>query len=315
MARRQLRVSAHRAWALAGVVFMAMVATITCAVHWSILLLGSEPAFAAEPWARWVFAFQWPSVVYALDVLAWDVFFPLAAASAALALRHAAVPPAVRGLLWGSAGLALTGLAGVPLADMQVRNIGIVERLEHGISVADIGTGSGHAVNVMARAFPKSNFVGIDFSESALEIGRAEATDWGLDNATFISADAAQLTGDDTYDFITTFDAVHDQAHPQDMVDGIYRSLRPGGFWLCADVRASSHVGENMDHPMGTFMYSVSCQHCMTVSLAYEGDGLGAMWGVQKAKDVFGQAGFAEISVKTIDFDPTNNYYVCRKPD
>jgi 2-polyprenyl-3-methyl-5-hydroxy-6-metoxy-1,4-benzoquinol methylase len=192
---------------------------------------------------------------------------------------------------------------------------GIIERLEHGIYVADVGTGSGHAINVMARAFPKSNFVGIDFSESALEVGRAEAAEWGLENATFLAADAAQLSGEDTYDFITTFDAVHDQAHPQDMVDGIYRSLHPGGFWLCGDIRASSHVGENMDHPMGTFMYSVSCQHCMTVSLAYDGEGLGAMWGVQKAKDVFAQAGFTDIAVKTLDHDPTSNYYVCRKPD
>jgi hypothetical protein len=115
----------ERAWALAGVVFMAMSATVTCAVHWSILNLGSEPAFAGEPWARWVFAFQWPSVVYALDILAWDVFFPLAAACAAMALRPVA-PRAVLGLLWAGAALAFAGLAGVPLADMQARNLGIV---------------------------------------------------------------------------------------------------------------------------------------------------------------------------------------------
>lgn len=192
---------------------------------------------------------------------------------------------------------------------------GIVDQLREGIRVADIGTGQGHAINVMAKAFPSSHFVGIDFSDGALDIGRAEAAEWGLDNAEFVAADAAKLTGDEQYDFITTFDAVHDQAHPQDMVDGIYRSLKPGGYWLCVDIRASSHVGENMDHPMGTFMYAVSCQHCMTVSLAYEGEGLGAMWGVQKAKEIFAAAGFTDVAVKTLDFDPTNNYYICRKPD
>jgi SAM-dependent methyltransferase len=191
---------------------------------------------------------------------------------------------------------------------------GVVELLEHGVSVADVGTGRGHAINVMARAFPRSNFVGIDFSDSALEVGRAEAAEWGLDNATFIAADAAAMTDDGVYDFATTFDAVHDQAHPKDMVDGIYRSLKPGGHWLCADIRASSHVGENLDHPMGTFMYAVSCQHCMSVSLAYDGEGLGAMWGVQQAKALFASSGFADVSVHTLDFDPTNNYYVCRKP-
>lgn len=191
---------------------------------------------------------------------------------------------------------------------------GIVDRLREGIRVADVGCGQGHAVNVMAKAFPSSTFVGIDFSERALAIGRAEAAEWGLDNASFVAADAARLSGDHTYDFITTFDAVHDQAHPREMVAGIHRSLVPGGFWLCADIRASTHVGENRDHPMGTFMYAVSCQHCMTVSLAYDGEGLGAMWGVQQAKQLFADAGFTDIVVTTLDFDPTNNYYVCRKP-
>ena len=191
---------------------------------------------------------------------------------------------------------------------------GIVDRLREGIHVADVGCGQGHAVNVMAKAFPSSTFVGIDFSERALAIGRAEAEEWGLANASFVDGDAARLTGAETYDFITTFDAVHDQAHPRDMVDGIFRALKPGGFWLCADIRASSHVGENLDHPMGTFMYAVSCQHCMTVSLAYDGEGLGAMWGVQQAKRIFADAGFADIVVNTLDHDPTNNYYVCRKP-
>jgi SAM-dependent methyltransferase len=190
----------------------------------------------------------------------------------------------------------------------------VVEDLHEGITVADVGTGQGHAINVMAREFPNSTFVGIDFSDDALDVGRAEAEAWGLENVRFLTADAARLSGEVVYDFITTFDAVHDQAHPQDMVDGIFRSLKPGGYWLCVDVRASSHVGENLDHPMGTFMYSVSCQHCMTVSLAYDGEGLGAMWGVQKAKEVFGRAGFAEIEVRTLDFDPMNNYYICTKP-
>ena len=191
---------------------------------------------------------------------------------------------------------------------------GIVDRLREGIHVADVGTGRGHAVNVMAKAFPSSRFVGLDFSDSALDVGRAEAAEWGLENATFMACDAACLDDGHLYDFITTFDAVHDQAHPRDMVESIFRSLEPGGFWLCVDIRASSHVGENLDHPMGTFMYAVSCQHCMTVSLAYEGEGLGAMWGVQQAKQIFADVGFTDIAVKTLDFDPTNNYYICRKP-
>jgi ubiquinone/menaquinone biosynthesis C-methylase UbiE len=192
---------------------------------------------------------------------------------------------------------------------------GIIERLEAGIDVADIGTGSGHAVNVMAQAFPKSRIVGIDFSDQALERGRAEAASLGLSNASFLAKDAATLDSSTPFDFITTFDAVHDQAKPQAMIDGIFAALKPGGYWLCVDIQASSHVGENVAHPLGTFGYTVSCMHCMTVSLAYDGEGLGAMWGVQKARSMFAQAGFTDIQVHALEGDPMNNYYVCRKPD
>lgn len=190
---------------------------------------------------------------------------------------------------------------------------GMVERLgAGGATVADVGTGSGHAVNLMARAFPGSEFVGLDFSEHALAKGRAEASAWGLTNATFEVHDAAVPSGR-TYDFITTFDAVHDQAQPLAMVQAIHDSLKPGGYWLCVDIQASSHVGENVHHPFGTFGYAVSCTHCMTVSLAYDGVGLGAMWGVQAARELFARAGFADVQVHAVEGDPFNNYYVCRR--
>lgn len=190
---------------------------------------------------------------------------------------------------------------------------GMVEKLRSGADVADVGTGRGHAVNVMAKAFPNSRFFGLDFSEEALAVGRQEAAAWGLENATFKVQDAAKLDGNQQFDFMTTFDAVHDQADPQGMVDGIYRSLKPGGYWLCVDVQGSSYVGENLQHPMATFIYSVSCQHCMTVSLAYDGVGLGAMWGVQKAREIFERAGFDQVDIYNIPGDILNNYYVCHK--
>lgn len=190
---------------------------------------------------------------------------------------------------------------------------GMSEALEAGADVADVGCGSGHAVNVMAQAFPDSRFVGYDFSEEAIGRGVAEAEALGLTNATFEVKDAATLDDSRQFDYITTFDAVHDQAQPRAMVKGIYDALKPGGQWLCADICASSHVGENLGHPIGVFGYTVSCMHCMTVSLAYDGEGLGAMWGVQKAREIFTEAGFDQITVNSIENDPTNNYYVCRK--
>jgi SAM-dependent methyltransferase len=190
---------------------------------------------------------------------------------------------------------------------------GIIEDLEAGIDVADIGTGSGHAINVMAKAFPKSNFVGYDFSDEAVERGRAEAAVWGLTNASFEVKDVATLDESRPFDFMTTFDAIHDQAKPGVVVRGIHDALKAGGYWLCVDVRASSHVGENVDHPLGTLLYTMSCMHCMTVSLAYGGEGLGAMWGVQKARELFIDSGFDKIEIHTVDGDPFNNYYVCQK--
>ena len=190
----------------------------------------------------------------------------------------------------------------------------LIERLEDGINVADIGCGSGHAVNTMAKAFPKSRFTGIDFSDDALDVGRKEAASSGLENTAFFAQDAATLDGSVQYDFITTFDAVHDQARPREMVAGVFASLAPGNYWLCADLCASSHLGENLDHPIGTFGYTISCMHCMSVSLAYDGEGLGAMWGAQQARAIFTTAGFDVVDVARIEGDASNNYYLCQRP-
>jgi hypothetical protein len=117
----------RKAVALASVAFMAMCAALTCTVHFCILTLSKQPAFAAgEQWARLVFSFQWPSVAYALDILAWDVFFPLGALLAATALPASTRTQTIRVLLFASAAFAFAGLAGVPLANMQVRNLGII---------------------------------------------------------------------------------------------------------------------------------------------------------------------------------------------
>ncbi len=97
---------------------------------------------------------------------------------------------------------------------------GLVEQLEEGVDVVDVGCGSGHAVNVMARAFPKSRVTGYDIAESGIEAGRAEAAEWGLANARFEVRDVAAMTDDEAFDFVTTFDAIHDQANPAAVLAG-----------------------------------------------------------------------------------------------
>ena len=190
---------------------------------------------------------------------------------------------------------------------------GLIERLQSRIDVADMGCGSGHAINLMAKAFPASRFVGYDFSEEGIAAGKAEATEMGLSNAEFKVKDIAALDGAEQFDLITVFDAIHDQAQPARVLRSIADSLKPGGVFLCADVRASSHLAENMDHPMAPFLYSISTTHCMTVSLALDGVGLGTMWGEQKALEMLADAGFKHVDVKRIEGDIINNYYIARR--
>ena len=190
---------------------------------------------------------------------------------------------------------------------------GLVDRLRQGIEVADVGCGSGHAANLMAEAFPRSRFVGFDFSDTGIAAARAEADRKDLTNVRFEKRDAAQLGETARFDFITTFDSVHDQARPDLMLAGIAQALRPDGVYLCVDTSASSKLAENVDHPLAPFLYTVSCMHCMTVSLADGGMGLGAMWGEQTARKMLGDAGFASIEAVRVDGDIVNTYIIATK--
>jgi len=190
---------------------------------------------------------------------------------------------------------------------------GLVGRLRQGITVADVGCGSGHAVNVMAEAFPRSQFTGFDFSDAGIAAAREEADRKGLANAFFDKRDAAQLGETGRFDFITTFDAVHDQARPDLVLAGIATALRPGGVYLCVDTSASSKLAENLDHPLGPFLYTVSTMHCMTVSLADGGMGLGTMWGEQTARKMLGDAGFTAVHTAHVDGDIVNAYIIASK--
>jgi 2-polyprenyl-3-methyl-5-hydroxy-6-metoxy-1,4-benzoquinol methylase len=201
---------------------------------------------------------------------------------------------------------ALVGVV-LPLVDS------LVERLRSGADVADFGCGSGHAINVMAQAFPASWFTGIDFSDEAIATGEEEAARLGLTNATFESHNLAALDKVEAYDVITVFDAIHDQAQPDRVLENIYRALRPGGVLLMADIKASSRLEENIDIPMSTYLYTTSLMHCMTVSLALGGAGLGTAWGTQLATSMLADAGFDDVRVAEIESDPINNYYIARK--
>jgi 2-polyprenyl-3-methyl-5-hydroxy-6-metoxy-1,4-benzoquinol methylase len=190
---------------------------------------------------------------------------------------------------------------------------GLSERLEEGIDVLDVGCGSGWAINLLARIFPNSRFVGYDFSEEAIARARTDAQEHGTTNVRFKVKDVTALEEKASYDLITTFDAVHDQADPAAVLKGIADALNDGGVYLMQDIAGSSHVHKNMDHPIGPFLYTVSTMHCMTVSLAQGGEGLGTMWGEEKAKELLKEAGFTEVKVEQLPHDFVNSYYIIKK--
>src|ERR671910_311614 len=128
-----LMVAVH-AWApssaktltLTSLIFMSLLAGVTCSLHFMILTLSRQPEFAGQPWLPLVFSFEWPSVAYALDIVGWDVFFALSMLFAAPVFSGSRLAAWIRVLMIASGVIALAGLIGVVAGDMQLRNIGIV---------------------------------------------------------------------------------------------------------------------------------------------------------------------------------------------
>ena len=190
---------------------------------------------------------------------------------------------------------------------------GLIERLEAGMSVLDVGCGSGRAIILMAQQFPASRFVGYDFSEEAVAAANARVQELGLSNVEFRKEDVSEFPDTADFDFITAFDAIHDQAKPAQVLDNIAGALADDGIFLMQDIAASSNLQDNMEHPFAPFLYTISTMHCMTVSLAMDGEGLGTMWGKELACKMLADAGFTNVDVKQIDGDVFNFYYVARK--
>lgn len=190
---------------------------------------------------------------------------------------------------------------------------GLKEKLEAGIEVLDVGCGSGQAMIELAKKFPNSNFAGYDFSDESVSRAAAAAEKAGVKNVRFEVRDAAAIGETAKYDLITSFDAIHDQAKPAAMLASIEKALKPDGIYLVQDIAGSCHVEKNLEHPIGPWMYTISLTHCMTVSLAYGGEGLGAMWGEETAVRMLNEAGFANVSVNHLDHDFMNTYYVAAK--
>lgn len=191
----------------------------------------------------------------------------------------------------------------------------LTARLEQGIRVLDLGCGRGMALMKMAQRFPASRFVGYDLSAEAIGWAQQRAAERDLTNLQFEIRDLSDFDRSAepaAYDFVVTFDAIHDQAQPLNLLKGIRRTLKEDGVYLAQDIHASSHHHHDRQHPLGTLLYTVSIMHCMTVSLAQGGEGLGTMWGRERARDYFTRAGFSSIEVHQLPHDVQNDYWVLR---
>jgi 2-polyprenyl-3-methyl-5-hydroxy-6-metoxy-1,4-benzoquinol methylase len=194
---------------------------------------------------------------------------------------------------------------------------GLRERLTKGIAMLDVGCGRGRILNKLAETYPESRFLGLDFSDEAITYARYEAAARQLKNLEYRVTDLSSFdekADPAAFDFITTFDAIHDQGKPLNVLKGIRRSLKPDGVYLMQDISGTSHVHKDIDHPIGPLLYTVSCMHCMTVSLAQGGEGLGAMWGEEKTLEYLRAAGFTNIETRKLAHDIQNNWYVVTAP-
>ncbi len=187
---------------------------------------------------------------------------------------------------------------------------GLHERLQTGIDVLDVGCGRGRALIQLAKAYPNSYFTGYDLSEEALAYARTLAEAEGLPNIRFDRKDLTDWIEPGAFDWILALDAIHDQARPDKVLRAIRIALRTEGVFFMQDIDASSEPADNMDHPLGALLYTVSTMHCMTVSLAQGGLGLGAVWGVQTAERMLREAGFSDVHIHRFEHDVQNAYFI-----
>jgi SAM-dependent methyltransferase len=171
---------------------------------------------------------------------------------------------------------------------------GLVDRLESGMRVADVGCGSGTAAILIAEAYPNTQVTGFDIATPSLELARERSAHLG--NVEFHAAAVEEIPTDPGFDLVTTFDVVHDLADPRAGLRRIRQALTESGSYLMMEPKAESDLAGNMSS-RGAMLYGISTMHCMTQSLAVGGEGLGAAWGRQLAESYAAEAGFAGFEV------------------
>jgi SAM-dependent methyltransferase len=190
---------------------------------------------------------------------------------------------------------------------------GVVDKLEAGAHVADVGCGAGVALLTLAEAFPSSTFEGWDPSQHAVHRGRTAAAERSITNVSFHVAEAAELHEQPTFDLVLSFDCLHDMTNPAGAAAAVRRALRPDGTWLIKEVRAGETWQDNQRNPVLAMMYGTSVATCMSSALSEPGGaGLGTL-GLHRAllEQMCRDAGFTRFEVHDVG-DPANLYFEVR---
>lgn len=173
---------------------------------------------------------------------------------------------------------------------------GVLQRLQAGGSALDIGCGTGVVPITLAKAFPAARIAGIDLDAPSIAIARQSAAQAGVADRVQLDARRIEDLGADAlWDFITTFDVVHDLPDPVDALRRIRGLLSDGGRYLMVEPKVADDLASNLANPFARMLYGISCLHCVPQSLAQGGSGLGACWGEKRARALAAQAGFGRF--------------------
>ncbi|MEM9039815.1 MAG: class I SAM-dependent methyltransferase [Actinomycetota bacterium] len=187
---------------------------------------------------------------------------------------------------------------------------GVVDRLEVGATVCDVGCGAGGAVLMLAAAFPASRFVGYDISAEALRRANDRLAESGLTNARFADPRNEPMPSDRSVDLVTTFDCIHDMTHPQDVIHTIRGAVADDGTWLLVDIKGRDSFAENVEkNPAAALMYGISVLSCMSSALSEPGGaGLGTLGLPESlARSMSAEAGFTRF--RRLDIDHSINAF------
>jgi 2-polyprenyl-3-methyl-5-hydroxy-6-metoxy-1,4-benzoquinol methylase len=172
----------------------------------------------------------------------------------------------------------------------------VVARLQAGGRALDIGCGTGVVPLVLARAFPAATIVGIDLDAHSVDIARGYAREAGLsERVQFEARPVEALAATPGWDFISTFDVMHDLPDPLGAMQRIRAALNAGGTYLMVEPKVSDDLSANLANPFARMFYGISCLHCVPQSLAQGGQGLGACWGEKRARSLAAEAGFTRF--------------------